>query len=131
MLLLMILFYFVAGICGSSGLLGPKGSISSPNYPNGYGLNEYCRWAISVANHKKASVQIKNLKTDKTFDSLEISDGANGRLIASLSGLLPKPITYTSASNKLDLKFISDGKSVGAVEGFEANYLASSTLIVS
>jgi len=114
-----------AGICGGSGLVGPSGVIRSPNYPNGYGLNEYCRWAISVASTKKAAVTINNLKTEQRFDTLEIKDGATGQFISSLSGLLHKPITYTSASNKLELKFISDGKSVGAVDGFEASYSAA------
>ena len=111
--------------------MGPSGVIRSPNYPNGYGLNEYCRWAISVASTKKASVTINNLKTEQTFDALEIQDGASGLLISSLSGLLHKPITYTSASNKLELKFVSDGKSVGAVDGFEASYSAASGCCIS
>eukprot|EP00795_Rhopilema_esculentum_P000716 gene716-10430_t len=114
-----------AGVCGSSSLIGPSGTISSPNYPNGYGLNEYCRWAVTVASHKKASIEIKNLKTELGYDSLEIRDGSNGQVISRLSGLLPKPMVYTSSSNKLDLKFISDGKSIGAVEGFKADYFAS------
>ena len=106
-------------------MVGPSGSISSPNYPNGYGLNEYCRWAISVASTKKASVTVKNLKTEKQSDRLEIRDGTDGKIISIVSGILSKPITYTSASNKLDLKFISDAKNVAAVEGFEAMYHAS------
>ena len=114
-----------AGICGASSLIGPSGSISSPNYPNGYGLNEYCRWAISVASHKKASISINALKTEQNFDTLEVRDGASGEVISRLSGLLPKAVTYTSASNKLDVKFISDGKSVGAVDGFDATYQAA------
>ena len=115
-----------AGICGASGLVGPSGVVRSPNYPNSYGLNEYCRWSISVASAKKASINIKNLKTEQHVDTLEIKDGANGQLISRLSGLLHKPITYTSGSNKLDLRFVSDGKSVGAVDGFEATYHAAS-----
>lgn len=79
-----------------------------------------------MASQKKASVKINKLKTEANFDYLEVKDGANGQVITRLSGLLPKPIVYTSASNKLDLKFISDGKSVGAVDGFEATYEAAS-----
>ena len=75
---------------------------------------------------KKASIRINNLKTEQNFDTLEIRDGASGNVITRLSGLLPKPVTYTSASHKLDLKFVSDGKSVSAVDGFQASYHASS-----
>ena len=105
--------------------------IRSPNYPNDYGLNAYCRWAISVASNKKASVTINSLKTDRYHDILEVKDGANGQLISRLSGLQHKPITYTSASNKLDLKFVSDGKSALAVEGFDATYQATSECYIS
>ena len=121
---MLIVFYVLGGICGSPGLVGPSGSISSPSYPNSYGLNEYCRWAIAVSSAKKASITIPSLKTEKPGDRLEIRDGASKAIISVLAGVLPVPVTYTSGSNSLDVKFVSDGKSVGAVEGFQAQYEA-------
>jgi len=116
----------LSGVCGSSGLVGPSGSFTSRNYPNGYGLNEYCRWAISVKQTKKAALTIKSLKTERIVDRLEIRDGSSGKLMSILSGLLNQPITYTSNSNQLDVKFVSDGKQIAAAEGFEASYHTAS-----
>ncbi len=92
-------------MCGSASLVGPSGIISSPNYPNGYEKNAYCRWSMSVASNKKAAITVTGLKTERMVDRLEIRDGADGKLLSALSGLLSQPITYTSASNKLDVKF--------------------------
>eukprot|EP00794_Sanderia_malayensis_P007132 gene7132-7937_t len=116
----------VSGVCGAGNLVGPTGSFTSRNYPNGYGLNEYCRWAISVKTTLKAALTIKSLKTERNTDRLEVRDGGSGKLISVLSGLLAQPISFTSSSNKLDVKFVSDNKQVTAAEGFEASYHTAS-----
>ena len=108
------------GICGSSKLVGPSGSISSPDHPNSYGNNAYCRWKIVVATNKKASLNVQSLKTVGTGDRLELYDGVSGKLLSLLYGSLPNPIHFTSSSNEMDVKFLTD--SVNVADGFNAQY---------
>lgn len=96
--------------------------IKSPNYPNSYPDNQYCRWNIVVATNKKAVISFTALKTD-TNDRVEIYDGQSKEMLTVLRGIQPNPIQVTSPTNMLDVKFISDSSLVA--DGFSATYTAA------
>jgi len=60
------------------------------------------------------------LKTQPGKDFVEVYDGTSGQLITKLSGVHGQPISLTSNSNVMDVKFISDSSDVAI--GFEAEY---------
>jgi len=109
----------VVSSCGAS-LVGPSGSFSSPNNPNSYPDNAYCRWKISVPSGKKVMVTFNSFKTQKDKDIVEIYDGVSQQLITKLSGVHTKAIAFTSENNAIDIRFISDGSE--SSEGFSASY---------
>ena len=123
MFLMFEFSFFIAGICGSSKLVGPEGSLVSPGYPNSYKNNQYCRSKIVVANSKKAALAISSFKTESRKDVLELRDGKTGHLLYILSGVLRAPLQITSPSNELDVRFVSDENN--NLDGFKANYFAS------
>ena len=114
------LLKILGNVCGAKKLVGPKGKITSPNFPNSYNNNDYCRWKIAVAKNQKVSLNIKILKTVDTSDRLELYDGVSGSLLTVLSGFITNPIRITSDSNILDVKFVSDRLNVA--DGFQAEY---------
>ena len=68
----------------------------------------------------KAMVTFNSFKTQKEKDVVEVYDGVSGELISRLSGVHGKSFSFASNSNKLDIKFLSDGADTSA--GFEATY---------
>ncbi|XP_068719046.1 sushi, von Willebrand factor type A, EGF and pentraxin domain-containing protein 1-like [Montipora capricornis] len=109
----------VSSTCGAS-LVGPSGTFTSPNNPNSYPDNAYCRWKISVPVNKKVLVTFNTFKTQKDKDVVEIYDGTSKLLITKLSGVYSKAIPFASESNVIDVRFISDGSENS--EGFSASY---------
>jgi len=105
--------------CGAS-LVGPSGTFSSPNNPNSYPNNAYCRWKISVPSGKKVMVTFNSFKTQRDKDFVEIYDGVSQQLITKLSGVHSKAIVFTSENNAIDIRFISDGSD--SSEGFSVSY---------
>ena len=101
-------------------LHGPSGSLNSPNYPNLYEKNQYCRWKISVPVNKKVLIRFKSLDTEYKNDYVIVSDPKTQTLITVLSGINRNEMVFTSSSNELEIKFISnnDRESIG----FEATY---------
>ena len=65
-------------------------------------------------------VTFNTLKTQKNKDVVEIYDGTSKQLITILSGVYSKAIPFTSESNVIDIRFISDGSENS--EGFSASY---------
>lgn len=122
------LLKILGNVCGAKKLVGPKGKITSPNFPNSYNNNDYCRWKIAVANNLKASLNIKTLKTVNSSDHLELYDGVSGSFLTVLSGFIANPIRVTSDSNILDVKFVSDRLNVA--DGFQAEYDGASERLV-
>jgi len=111
--------FLLVSSCGAS-LVGPSGSFQSPNNPNSYPDNSYCRWKISVPSGKKVMVTFNSFKTQKDKDIVEIYDGVSKQLITVLSGVHSKAISFTSESNTIDIRFISDGSENS--QGFSASY---------
>lgn len=113
-----MIFYLVSS-CGGV-LLGPFGSLKSPNYPNLYGKDQYCRWKISVPVNKKVLIRFKSLNTEYKNDYVMVSDAKTKTLITVLSGVNQNEMMFTSSSNEMEIKFISDSDREGI--GFEATY---------
>ena len=100
--------------------MGPSGSFKSPNNPNSYPDNAYCRWKISVPAGKKVMVTFNSFKTQKSNDVVEIYDGVSNQQITILSGVYTSAVSFTSENNEIDIRFISDGSTNS--EGFSASY---------
>ena len=105
--------------CGKV-LNGPSGFFKSPNYPNLYGKDEYCRWKIAVPVNKKVLIRFKSLETETEKDYVVVSDPKSNKLITILSGINRDEMVFTSSSNEMDIKFISDKDRESA--GFEATF---------
>lgn len=114
------LFSFSPGSSCGAFLVGPSGTFNSPNNPNNYPDNAYCRWKISVPVNKKVLVTFHSLKTQKNNDLVEVYDGALNVLITKLSGVYSDPVQFTSEQNVIDIRFISDGSQNAG--GFYASY---------
>lgn len=99
--------------------MGPSGTFNSPNNPNNYPDNAYCRWKISVPVNKKVLVTFHSLKIQQN-DFVEIYDDTLNVLITKLSGVYSNPVQFTSEQNVIDIRFISDGSQ--NAEGFRASY---------
>ncbi|XP_067041101.1 sushi, von Willebrand factor type A, EGF and pentraxin domain-containing protein 1-like [Acropora muricata] len=108
----------VSSSCGAF-LVGPSGTFNSPNNPNNYPDNAYCRWKISVPVNKKVLVTFHSLKIQQN-DFVEIYDDTLNVLITKLSGVYSNPVQFTSEQNVIDIRFISDGSQ--NAEGFRASY---------
>lgn len=123
LILVILLFqkinYYAVASCGAS-LVGPSGSFGSPNNPNSYPDNAYCRWKISVPADKKVLVTFNSFKTQKGNDVVEIYDGSSKQLITTLSGVYSSAVAFASESNSIDIRFISDSSENS--EGFSASY---------
>lgn len=65
-------------------------------------------------------VIFNSFKTQASNDVVEIYDGTSKKLITILSGVYSKAIPFTSESNAIDVRFVSDG-SINS-EGFSASY---------
>ncbi|XP_065668355.1 sushi, von Willebrand factor type A, EGF and pentraxin domain-containing protein 1 isoform X2 [Hydra vulgaris] len=111
------------GLCGSQKLVGPSGTITSPNYPNSYSNQEYCRWNIVMPLNKKAVLDVRTLKTVGPNDRLEIFDGVSQNLLTVLHGAIPQSIRITSSSNVIDARFVTTGEN--SADGFIADYTFS------
>ena len=119
--------FLTVSSCGAE-LVGPSGSFSSPNNPNSYPDNAYCRWKISVPAGKKVMVTFNSLKTQKNKDLVEIYDGGSKALITKLSGVYSKPVSFTSESTSIDIRFVSDGSENSA--GFSASFQQVSKYLI-
>ncbi|XP_036775930.2 membrane frizzled-related protein isoform X2 [Manis pentadactyla] len=109
--------------CG--GLLpGPRGFLSSPNYPDPYPPNAHCVWHIQVATDHAIQLKIEALSMESVasclFDRLEISPEPEGPLLR-VCGRVPPPTLNTNTSH-LRVAFVSDSSVQGF--GFQARYQA-------
>ncbi|XP_077397964.1 ST14 transmembrane serine protease matriptase a [Festucalex cinctus] len=110
--------------CGSQ-LTGEVGHFHSPNFPNYYPPRTSCQWTIQVPAGKAAKVTFKRFLMSEPGQSG--SKGCrkdyvemNGK---KFCGDLPDDsVTETSRTNKMTVKFFSDGSYVDI--GFNATYEA-------
>ncbi|KAH0623121.1 hypothetical protein JD844_031101 [Phrynosoma platyrhinos] len=133
-------FYAVyEAICGGD-VKKDNGHIQSPNYPDDYRPNKLCIWKVTVSEgyhvglsflsfeyrmntHGLLILPIPQIERHDScaYDYLEIRDGntESGELIGRYCGY-DKPDDIKSTSNKLWMKFVSDGSINKA--GFAVNF---------
>ncbi|MGH0131801.1 UNVERIFIED_CONTAM: hypothetical protein FKN15_059903 [Acipenser sinensis] len=111
-------------ICGGE-IKKDVGQIQSPNYPDDYRPSKECIWKITVSEGFHVGLAFQAFEIERhdscTYDYLEIRDGEadDSPLIGHYCGYV-KPDDVKSTSNKLWMKFVSDGSINKA--GFAANF---------
>ncbi|KAK6481949.1 tolloid-like protein 2 isoform X1 [Huso huso] len=111
-------------ICGGE-IKKDVGQIQSPNYPDDYRPSKECIWKITVSEGFHVGLAFQAFEIERhdscTYDYLEIRDGEadDSPLIGHYCGYV-KPDDVKSTSNKLWIKFVSDGSINKA--GFAANF---------
>jgi cubilin len=107
---------------------GFQGTITSPNYPNGYCNNLNCVSVIIVPSGM-ASLTINRLNTEASFDTLTVYDNPNiqtASLLGVYSGSLTAPITLYSGGNGMALVFNTDASLTDS--GWTATYQSVSSI---
>lgn len=89
--------------CGETNITIPIGSavnLSSPLYPDDYPVNVRCDWTADVAEGYKVLVEFLDFSTEYNYDGIFLDEtlftGSN------------TPVNFTSTSEVLTIKFISD-----------------------
>uniref|UniRef100_A0A8D0G7N5 Metalloendopeptidase n=1 Tax=Sphenodon punctatus TaxID=8508 RepID=A0A8D0G7N5_SPHPU len=117
-------FAVYEAICGGE-VMKDNGHIQSPNYPDDYRPNKMCIWKITVTEGFHVGLTFQSFEIERhdscAYDYLEIRDGGteSSSLIGRYCGY-DKPDDIKSTSNKLWMKFVSDGSINKA--GFTANF---------
>ncbi|ETE62559.1 Procollagen C-endopeptidase enhancer 2, partial [Ophiophagus hannah] len=115
-------------LCGGE-LGGPKGTFSSPNYPDPYPPNVLCHWHIQVKLGMVIQLKIETLNVEASdlcfYDRLEIYEESDSLSLWDGStrycGTVA-PGTINTNSNHIKVGFVSDGNT--ASSGFMARYRA-------
>ncbi|XP_025773583.1 tolloid-like protein 2 [Puma concolor] len=101
------------------------GQIQSPNYPDDYRPSKECVWRITVSEGFHVGLTFQAFEIERhdscAYDYLEIRDGPTeeSALIGHFCGY-EKPEDVKSSSNRMWMKFVSDGSINKA--GFAANF---------
>ncbi|XDV50778.1 hypothetical protein PO909_019790 [Leuciscus waleckii] len=114
-----------ARTCGSN-LRGPKGIITSPNYPVQYENNAHCVWVITAVDPEKViKLAFEEFDLERAYDTLTVGDGGKigdaRRVLYVLTGS-SVPDLIVSMSNQMWLHLQSDD-TIGS-QGFKAVYEA-------
>ncbi|XP_062852030.1 CUB and sushi domain-containing protein 1-like [Trichomycterus rosablanca] len=109
--------------CGSN-LRGPKGVITSPNYPVQYENNAHCVWVITAVDPEKViKLAFEEFDLERAYDTLTVGDGGKigdaRRVLYVLTGS-SVPDLIVSMSNQMWLHLQSDD-TIGS-QGFKAIY---------
>ncbi|XP_078495680.1 scavenger receptor cysteine-rich domain-containing protein DMBT1-like [Ciona intestinalis] len=111
---------------GGDYLYSYSGSISSPNFPNGYYDNLYCSWHIRMPYYSYVvSMTVQDLHLQSN-DYLQIYDGATSYypMIARLTGVIHSNPTYYSSGTDMVLLLTTDA--YGSTDrGFQLTYTNS------
>ncbi|XP_061782742.1 bone morphogenetic protein 1-like isoform X2 [Nerophis lumbriciformis] len=100
-------------VCGGE-VERDSGQIQSPNYPDDYHANKMCVWKITVSEGYEVGLFFQSFELEShdscAYDYVEVRDGDSdlGPLLGRLCGH-DKPGNIKSSSNRLWLKFVSDG----------------------
>ncbi|XP_061871822.1 bone morphogenetic protein 1 isoform X1 [Colius striatus] len=117
-------FAVYEAICGGD-VKKDNGHIQSPNYPDDYRPSKVCVWKITVSEGFHVGLTFQSFEIERhdscAYDYLEIRDGMSesSSLIGRYCGY-DKPDDIKSTSNKLWMKFVSDGSINKA--GFAVNF---------
>nr|XP_057944796.1 CUB and sushi domain-containing protein 1-like isoform X2 [Doryrhamphus excisus] len=109
--------------CGSN-LRGPRGIITSPNYPVQYENNAHCVWVITALDSAKViKLSFEEFDLERGYDTLTVGDGGKigdtRRVLYVLTGS-SVPDIIVSLSNQMWLHLQSDD-TIGSA-GFKAVY---------
>ncbi|CAG05694.1 unnamed protein product [Tetraodon nigroviridis] len=112
--------------CGSN-LRGPKGIITSPNYPVQYENNAHCVWVITAMDSGKViKLSFEEFDLERGYDTLTVGDGGKigdtRRVLYVLTGS-SVPDLIVSLSSQMWLHLQSDD-TIGSA-GFKAEYEVS------
>uniref|UniRef100_A0A8C4QUT2 Metalloendopeptidase n=1 Tax=Eptatretus burgeri TaxID=7764 RepID=A0A8C4QUT2_EPTBU len=100
-------------ICGGV-IKKSSGTIQSPNYPDDYQPSKECIWVVRVSSEYSVGLVFQSFEVERHdscgYDYLEIRDGdsEDSNLLGRFCGY-EKPEPLKSSSNKLWIKFVSDG----------------------
>ncbi|XP_034777574.2 CUB and sushi domain-containing protein 1-like [Acipenser ruthenus] len=112
-----------ARTCGSN-LRGPKGIITSPNYPVQYENNAHCVWVITAAaSDKVIKLAFEEFDLERGYDTVTVGDGGkigDARTVLYVLTGSSVPDLIVSLSNQMWLHLQSDD-SIGS-QGFKAIY---------
>ncbi|XP_038602296.1 bone morphogenetic protein 1 isoform X3 [Tachyglossus aculeatus] len=117
-------FAVYEAICGGD-VKKDNGHIQSPNYPDDYRPSKICIWKIQVSEGFHVGLTFQSFEIERhdscAYDYLEVRDGntESSTLIGRYCGY-EKPEDIKSTSNRLWLKFVSDGSINKA--GFAVNF---------
>ncbi|XP_059981758.1 deleted in malignant brain tumors 1 protein [Lagenorhynchus albirostris] len=110
--------------CGGF-LSQPSGSFSSPFYPGKYPNNAKCVWDIEVQNNYRVTLVFRDVQLEGgcNYDYIEVFDGPyhSSPLLARVCDVARG--SFTSSSNFMSIRFISDGSV--KMRGFQAEYYSS------
>lgn len=111
----------------SNNLTGPSDTFSShQDDTNWYSSFMDCRWTIRVDNSSQIRLTFVYFDIKRDHDFVAIYDGPslNSSLLIELSGRKSKPVSFTSISNQLLVRFTTNAVSNGTVKhkGFLAFY---------
>ncbi|XP_066983363.1 tolloid-like protein 2 [Macrobrachium rosenbergii] len=112
-------------VCGGE-LSMEQGHLESPNYPDDYRPNKECIWKITVPSGYQVALRFHSFEIenhdDCVYDYLDVRDGheENSTLIGVFCGY-KKPNDIKSTSNKMRIKFVTDGSVQKA--GFSATFM--------
>ena len=112
-------------VCGGD-LEMESGQLASPNYPEDYHPSKECVWRITVPEGFQVALKFQSFEIENhdncVYDFIEIRDGGNedAPLLGSYCGY-KMPEDLKSTSNKLFVKFVSDGSVQKA--GFAASFM--------
>ncbi|TSN48501.1 CUB and sushi domain-containing protein 1 [Bagarius yarrelli] len=114
---------YQARTCGSN-LRGPKGVITSPNYPVQYENNAHCVWVITALDPEKViKLEFEEFDLERAYDTLTVGDGGKigdaRKVLYVLTGS-SVPDLIVSMSNQMWLHLQSDD-TIGS-QGFKAIY---------
>ncbi|CAH0562353.1 unnamed protein product [Brassicogethes aeneus] len=110
--------------CGGI-LIDPTGTITSPNYPNGYPSGVVCQWIIETDYGKSVELTIDHLDIEKdnqcAYDYVKVYSGRTNTsaLLATVCHQNKKTVV-TSSENYMYILFFTDYTNVRG--GFKANY---------
>lgn len=102
------------------------GRLESPNYPLEYLPSKECIWKITVPKEYQVALHFQSFEVENhdncVYDYVEVRDGdtPDSRLIGVFCGYKIPP-DMRSSSNKLFVKFVSDGSVQKA--GFSATFM--------
>ncbi|XP_078584733.1 scavenger receptor cysteine-rich domain-containing protein DMBT1-like [Branchiostoma floridae x Branchiostoma japonicum] len=117
----------IAPGCGGILTAPPGGTVTSPNYPDNYGNEEYCEWTITVPEGSVVLLTFDSFHIEEDYDYLTIYDGGSDSdtELLSLTGETSVH-PFTSTSNQMFVRFTSDW--LFTLQGFQFSYTDTDTV---